>query len=91
MVGDLFFWSFCCLRLWKRDKKVRIVAAAAGSSGRVMYYSGAGGGRGEADSLKGKGVVVDMVLQGLFTSLMLFSLKQKHHAVAFWVFFVVPL
>ncbi|KAF3847768.1 hypothetical protein F7725_020796 [Dissostichus mawsoni] len=22
MVGDLFFWSFCCLRLWKRDKKV---------------------------------------------------------------------
>lgn len=24
MVGDLFFWSFCCLRLWKRDKKVRL-------------------------------------------------------------------
>ena len=22
MVGDLFFWSFCCLRLWKREKKV---------------------------------------------------------------------
>ncbi|KAM8904841.1 LIM domain kinase 1a isoform 3-T3 [Spinachia spinachia] len=22
MVGDLFLWSFCCLRLWKRDKKV---------------------------------------------------------------------
>lgn len=22
MVGDLFFWSFCCLRLWRRDKKV---------------------------------------------------------------------
>lgn len=29
MVGDLFFWSFCCLRLWKRDKKVRLCAAAA--------------------------------------------------------------
>lgn len=27
MVGDLFFWSFCCLRLWKRDKKVRLPAA----------------------------------------------------------------
>ncbi|XP_041732310.1 LIM domain kinase 1 isoform X3 [Coregonus clupeaformis] len=22
MVSDLFFWGFCCLRLWKRDKKV---------------------------------------------------------------------
>ncbi|XP_077579087.1 LIM domain kinase 1a isoform X4 [Stigmatopora nigra] len=22
MVGDLFLWSFCCLRLWKREKKV---------------------------------------------------------------------
>ncbi|XP_028321175.1 LIM domain kinase 1a isoform X3 [Gouania willdenowi] len=22
MVGDLFFWSFCCLRLWKKEKKV---------------------------------------------------------------------
>lgn len=23
MVGDLFLWGFCCLKLWKRDKKVR--------------------------------------------------------------------
>ncbi|KAM9443377.1 LIM domain kinase 1-like isoform 4-T4 [Salvelinus alpinus] len=22
MVSDLFFWGFCCLKLWKRDKKV---------------------------------------------------------------------
>ncbi|KAM9734220.1 LIM domain kinase 1a isoform 3-T3 [Menidia menidia] len=22
MVGDFFFWSFCCLRLWRKDKKV---------------------------------------------------------------------
>ncbi|KAG5844755.1 hypothetical protein ANANG_G00165920 [Anguilla anguilla] len=22
MVGDLFFWGFCCLKLWKREKKV---------------------------------------------------------------------
>ncbi|KAJ8275494.1 hypothetical protein COCON_G00072460, partial [Conger conger] len=22
MVGDLFLWGFCCLRLWKREKKV---------------------------------------------------------------------
>lgn len=27
MVGDLFLWSFCCLRLWKRDKKVSFSAA----------------------------------------------------------------
>ncbi|TNN30399.1 hypothetical protein EYF80_059449 [Liparis tanakae] len=34
MVGDLFFWSFCCLRLWRRDKKPTV----RGSNG--VYEAG---------------------------------------------------
>lgn len=45
MVGDLFFWSFCCLRLWKRDKKVRLIAALLPCvAGRPMGDVQSGGG-----------------------------------------------
>lgn len=73
MVGDLFFWSFCCLRLWKREKKVRLLTAAAAAAalgywmGDAQLYMSRQGGR-EADSLKW---MVDMVcrLQRLCPSL----------------------
>ncbi len=54
MVGDLFFWSFCCLRLWKRDKKVRLFTAATRGcweSNGWWMWAGEEAGR-QADGLK---------------------------------------
>ena len=52
MVGDLFFWSFCCLRLWRRDKKVRLISAAACFPGLLwVIYSIHEPVRAQADRL----------------------------------------